>query len=360
MNLYRPAWFDRRRDSAWQRIGLAPLRVVAWGVATVAWVLRTARRRGWLARERLGCHTVSIGNLAVGGSAKTPLAARVAQFLHEAGWATAILSRGYGRSGSARTALVSGGRRPSDDAARDGDEPVWLGARTTGIPVWVAPRRIDAGHHSIIHFGTQVAVLDDGFQHTRLARDLEIIAIDGRSGFGNGAVLPRGPLRESLSTLRFADALIVVDGPLCAEDEARVSQWAPLAQRFDARRLPRALTRHGEESGALSLDHLRRQPVGMLCGIAQPESFRATLEGLGARVEAERVFPDHHPFRATDLRHLEDDATLWVTTEKDALKIDPAWIRRGSLLVLSIDIAFEDEAAFRDWLLGRIDRLARS
>ena len=80
----------------------------------------------------------------------------------------------------------------------------------------------------------------------------------------------------------------------------------------------------------------------------------------GRRVEAERVFPDHHPFRATDLRHLEDDATLWVTTEKDALKIDPAWIRRGSLLVLSIDIAFEDEAAFRDWLLGRIDRLARS
>lgn len=332
-----------------QRLCLAPLRLASWLYGGVAALLRAARESGWLRRERLGCLVVSVGNLSVGGSAKTPLAARVALSLKGAGFSTALLSRGYGRRSPGQTRLVSGGRGGSGDVALSGDEPEWLGSKASGIPVWVAANRIDAGRNSIIHFGTQVAVLDDGFQHTRLHRDIEVVAIDGVSGFGNGAVLPRGPLREPAAALRYADAVVVVDGPLHPEDEARVLQWAPLAHRFNARRTPARLYPLGAGEPK-SLAALRGAPLGMLCGIAQPASFRRTLEGLGARIAAERLFPDHHAYRWQDLRALEETASLWVTTEKDALKLDNAWCSGCEVWVLGIEVEIDDGARFDAWL----------
>lgn len=352
----RPAWFDERQPGWLRRVALAPLRVASWAYAAGAVLTRLARQSRLLPRSRLACGVVSVGNLGVGGSAKTPLAAWVALGLRDEGLASAILSRGYGRREPGRTLLVAGARGGSGHPERSGDEPEWLGSKARGIPIWVSRRRVDAGRRSIMHFGTQVVVLDDGFQHTRLARDVDLVAVDATNGFGNHAVLPRGPLREPLPTLRHADAVVVVDGPLHPSDEAALSRWAPAARRVTARRVVKRLAALGKDSAAppLSLSRLRGTPVGMLCGIAQPASLLRTLEALGARVQTERVFPDHHPYERRDLHGLGEQASLWVTTEKDALKIDPAWVDDAELWVLGVDLEVDDADAFRGWLVERL------
>ena len=350
----RPAWFDERQPGWLRRLALAPLRVASWCYAAGAVLARAARRSRILPRSRLACGVVSVGNLSVGGSAKTPLAAWVALALREEGIASAILSRGYGRREPRRTLLVAGAQGGAGDPRRSGDEPEWLGSKARGIPVWVSRRRVDAGRRSIMHFGTQVVVLDDGFQHTRLARDVDLVSVDATSGFGNQAVLPRGPLREPLPALRHADAVVVVDGPLHPSDEAAVSRWAPAARRVTARRVPARLAALGDDGRSLPLTRLRGTPVGMLCGIAQPVSLLRTLEGLGARVHTERVFPDHHAYERGDLRGLGEEASLWITTEKDALKLDPAWIDDTEVWVLGVEIEVEDAGAFRGWLVDRL------
>ncbi len=353
MSWHRPAWFDEREPGACRRLALAPLRVASWVYGAVAALLRCGHQSGVLPRAALACGVVSVGNLCVGGSAKTPLAAWVATALREAGLATALLSRGYGRRDPRRTYLVAGSRGGSGDPRRGGDEPEWLGSRAKGIPVWVSRRRVDAGRRSIMHFGTQVAVLDDGFQHTRLARDIDLVAVDAARGFGNQAVLPRGPLREPLPALRHADAVIVVDGPLHPSDAAALARWAPATRRVEARRVPARLEPLGGGQAA-SLEQLRGAPVGMLCGIAQPTSFLRTLEGLGARVQIERVFPDHHPYDRRDLAGLGEEASLWITTEKDALKLDPAWVADAEIQVLGVELEIDDAEGLRAWLVERL------
>jgi tetraacyldisaccharide 4'-kinase len=205
------------------------------------------------------------------------------------------------------------------------------------VPVVVGRDRGDAGRLAIERFGAELLLLDDGFQHHRLARDLDLVAIDGAAGLGNGAVLPRGPLREPLAALAAAGAIVVMDGPLPPADEARLAEHAPRALRFAARRVPRSVRRLGGE-GSAPADSIRGRELGLLAGIARPQGFRTTVEALGARVVAERTFPDHHAFASGDLGGLAREAPAWITTEKDAVKLDPAWAGPVELLVLRIGV----------------------
>jgi tetraacyldisaccharide 4'-kinase len=193
-------------------------------------------------------------------------------------------------------------------------------------------------------------VLDDGFQHHRLARDLDLVALDGAEGLGNGAVLPRGPLREPAAALRFADALAVVDGPLAPADDALVGSLAPAAPRFAVRRAARSLRRLGAAADADAPSWLAGREVGLLSGIARPSSFRRTVEALGAHVVVERAFPDHHRYAPGDLAGLSAQAPLWLTTEKDAVKLAPAWVASVDLRVLAI--ALEGTQALVEHALG--------
>jgi tetraacyldisaccharide 4'-kinase len=296
---------------------------------------------------------VSVGALSAGGSGKTPVAAALAAGLRARGERVALASRGYGRVGGGEIELVSDGKALRSDVGRAGDEPLLLAAAAPGVPVLVARDRARAGRRAVAEFGTGLLVLDDGFQHHRLARDLDVVVLDGSEGLGNGSVLPRGPLREPPAALRFAHAIAVVDGPLPAADDARVRELAPAAARFIVRRVPRALRRlRDPAAGARATDSLLREPdpldeppaalagreVGLLSGLARPASFRRTVEALGARVVAERCFPDHHPYAARDLAGLAAAAPLWITTEKDAVKIEPEWVGGAELRVLAIDI----------------------
>ncbi|MEM7408993.1 MAG: tetraacyldisaccharide 4'-kinase [Myxococcota bacterium] len=346
-------WLESREESFAQRCWLAPLGLLSLGYGVGAAWNRRLHEAGWLSRRQLAAQVVSVGNLVVGGTAKTPLAAWLAAGLRRRGRRVVLASRGYGRRGGEAVEVVSDGRFVRGTAERVGDEPMLLAAKAPGVPVLVGRDRGLVGLRALSAFDAEVIVLDDGFQHHRLARDVDIVSFDGGLGFGNGRVLPRGPLREPAGALRRADAIGVVDGPLPEADEQRLARFAPDAFRFATRRAPDAL----RQLDGTALDapaSLADAEVGMLVGVAQPRGVRRTLESLGAKVVAERVFPDHHAFRREDLAGLEAEAPRWITTEKDAVKLRPDWATQLDLAVLSIELEVDAPGAFLDWLEARL------
>jgi tetraacyldisaccharide 4'-kinase len=348
IGLARPGFFDEREPKLARRLALAPLVPLACAYGAGAWLARRAHGRLLPAPARLSARVVSVGGLTVGGSGKTPTAAWIAARLRERGHRVALASRGYGRAGRARTLVVSDGVFVYAGAAEAGDEPLLLAALAPGVPVLVGRDRAAVGQRAIALFGIDVLVLDDGFQHHRVSRDVEIVTFDG-SGLGNGALLPRGPLREGLSELARADAIWVVDGPLPASDAERIERHAPAARWCHARRRPTDVRplRGGAAQPAASLAGCE---VGLLSGIAQPGSLRRTASNLGARVVAERRFPDHHRYRERDLRGLAGRAPVWITTQKDALKILPSWAEALDLRVLGVELEVDGGEEFVDWL----------
>ena len=196
-------------------------------------------------------------------------------------------------------------------------------------------------------------VLDDGFQHHRIARQLDVVLIDAAAGLGNRFTLPRGPLREPVAALRFADAIGVVGGALADEDEALVARLAPRAFRFTALRRATSLRPLGGGE-RLPLSSLRGREVGLLAGIARPASLRESVSALGALIVGERVFADHHVYRPADVSDLVAHAALWITTEKDALKIPRSWVGRAQVWSLAITFAVTDPPALLDWMEARL------
>lgn len=299
-------------------------------------------------RGRPACAVLSVGGLTVGGAGKTPVAARLALAFRRRGRRVVLASRGYKGHSVDRVTVVSDGRLIHSSVARGGDESLVLAAHAPGVPVLVGRDRRIVGHHAISRFDAELLVLDDGFQHHRLTRDLDLVCIDGIAGLGNCQVLPRGPLREPLSALWYADWLCLVDSEGADWEAELVTRFASSGGRvLHARRQPSSLS---------CLDRSRREApsalagrsVGLLAGVARPGSVRRSLEALGATIVAERLFPDHHNYSAADCASLDPTVPEWVTTEKDALKILPEWMTGKRLSVLGIEIEFEEEATALD------------
>ena len=351
-------WLEERDESLTRQLALAPLDVASWCYASGAWLHRSAAERGLTRPRRLSARVVSVGNLVVGGTAKTPLAAWIAAQLRRRGRRVVLASRGYGRAGREAIEVVSDGRFVHATAATAGDEPMLLAAQAPGVPVLVGRDRGLVGLRAQSAFGAEVIVLDDGFQHHRVRRDVDVLTFDGVLGLGNRRVLPRGPLRESLAALTRADAIGVVDGPLPDRDERVIAWRAPRAYRFATRRVPSAL-RPLAGGDPLPPDVLAGERVGLLAAVARPDSVRRTLEALGAQVVAERLFRDHYRFAASDLANLADQAPRWITTEKDAVKLVPAWAGRARIDVLAIELAVEEPDALLDWLEARLRQPSR-
>jgi len=332
---------------------MAILRLLSWFYAIGAAIHRAWYVRGPGRPTRLPCKVVSVGNLVVGGSGKTPTVAWIAANLRRRGHRVAIASRGYGGRAGDGVHVVSDGRHVLGRFEDSGDEPMWLAARAPGVPVVVGRRRDRVGYHAVAAFDTHILVLDDGFQHHRLARDLDLVAFHGGAGLGNGAVLPRGPLRERVRALRAADAILVVDGPLPESDAAALAEAAPGVPWFSVERPPTRIRVLSGSSGAPAHELAGRR-VGMLTGIARPAALRSTLAALGADVVAERTFPDHHVYTASDVAGLAGEAPLWVTTEKDAGKIPPAWVGEADVRVLVLGTEVDEGEAFLDWIEARL------
>ena len=277
---------------------LAPLALV-FGAASA--LRRRAYRVGILRRYSLGVPIVVVGNINVGGSGKTPLALYIARELASRGWRPGLVSRGYGGSDGAPRRVLSSSR-PGDV----GDEPVLL-ARS-GMPVWVGRDRVDAGRALIAgNADCDVVIADDGLQHYALARDVEIVAVDGKRGFGNGLPLPAGPLREPLSRLSEVDAVVRL-GDKPGRLSAREFEMALAGDRF---------VRVNDTAISAGAGAFAGNAVHAVAGIGNPERFFAHLRALGI-APITHAFPDHHPYAPQDIALPE--ATVILMTEKDAVK----------------------------------------
>jgi tetraacyldisaccharide 4'-kinase len=293
-------------------------------------------------RRKLSRPVISIGNLAVGGRAKTPLAALVARRLRDLGERPAILSRGYGRRDAADGVVVV--RDPAGiraDLDRAGDEPLMLARQLDGVAVLASASRYLAGRLAEHHFGCTVHVLDDGFQHLQLERDVDIVIL-GRDDVAHPVTLPRGRLREPLDTLIAADAVVTAD------DGIDVDGLEPHVAVFGARR---ALGRpEGVDAGAMVL---------AVAGIASPERFFDDLRASGYTLAGTLAFRDHHPYSRRDVQRIFETARaagaeVVLTTEKDFVRLLPH--RPFSMPAGWVPLTMEPDPLpeFRRWLAGSV------
>lgn len=333
----RDAWLNR----IWYE-GAPPawwLRVPSLLFAAASALRRALYRFRILRQARLPVPVIVVGNITVGGTGKTPLVLQLVLALRNAGFAPGIVSRGYGGENSNQPLAVTAATSPR----RAGDEPVLLASRS-GAPLWVHPHRAQAAEALLATSAVDVIVCDDGLQHYALARDIEIAVVDGMRGFGNGRVLPAGPLREPLRRLHDVDHVVVTGtgmawpGPsLPPEVEGRT---ATMLLR------PAALVnlRSGERRPP---DALADQRCAALAGIGNPQRFFSSLAELGYTATC-RAFPDHHIFSAADFDFAGDQPLLM--TEKDAVKCRE--FARPDWWYLEIDA--ELEQVFFDRIAGRL------
>jgi tetraacyldisaccharide 4'-kinase len=318
-------------------------------------------RRAWYERRphrrrQLGCPVISVGNLAVGGSGKTPVVAAIAELLRDAGYAPAIVSRGYKRRGGGDVVAVSDGRTVLAGVEQSGDEPQMLARRLTGIPVLVSADRVLAGVMAQQRFAANVVILDDAFQHLRVERTIDLLMLTAADL--EDAVLPAGRLREPLDAARYADAVLVPEG---SGDAAAVARRAGVTDGF-AVRVAFAPLRSVTPFGGTPAREARR--VVAVAGIARPTRFFSALRSLGYDVARELAFRDHHWFTAADITRVEDAARATgadaiVMTEKDAVRWGSSDGKMAAVY-LPMHAHVEPAEAFRDWLLAGVRRGERT
>lgn len=287
-----------------------------------------AYERGWLARERLPVPVVSIGNLTMGGTGKTPMVIQVVRQLQALGRRPAVVSRGYGGRAGGSVNLVSDGERILLAAAEAGDEPRLLAESLPGVAVVTGARRVLAARFAVEKLGAEVVVLDDGFQHLTLDRDLDLVLFKGPDFLGNGRVFPGGDLREPRSALARATAFVLVD--IADRNSTGSEEFRNyLEGLFPGLPVFSAAYRSGAPMPANAPALTQGGEVGSFfgfCGLARPESFRQALAALPGGCRGFRAFPDHHPYNAKDLADLaclagQHGAKALITTAKDLVKL---------------------------------------
>ncbi|MBI5442950.1 MAG: tetraacyldisaccharide 4'-kinase [Deltaproteobacteria bacterium] len=354
--LSRPSSSLSARAALWPAAGLAWL----YGRALAA--RRWAYERRLVGRYRAPVPVISVGNLASGGTGKTPCVDTVCRILLEGGYRPAVLSRGYGGTYRGSWAAVSEGGPPLLTVEEAGDEPVLLARSLPTVPVLIGKNRSVAARAAVERYAAQVLVLDDAFQHLRMERDLDLVTMDAKYPLGNGHCLPRGLLRETPGALRSVDLVLLTRAerlPPEALEHSRgeVRAHTPRAPILAATHAPVHVTDVNRGTRE-SLERLVGRKVLAFAGIGWPAAFFAELENLGARVLEAVPFPDHHPYSRDDLEKLAHWAKLMnaeavVTTDKDAVRLSDRLPLDAPLFSLGIELVLlEGEALFREAVLG--------
>jgi tetraacyldisaccharide 4'-kinase len=296
-------------------------------------------------RQRLHAPVISVGNIAVGGRGKTPIAATIARMLLEMGERPAILSRGYGRArNEPGVVVVRDAEGIRADLEASGDEPFMLARQLPGVCVLTCPERYRAGLVAEGELGATVHVLDDGFQHLRLDRDIDLVLV-GREDVANPVTLPSGRLREPLDTIIAADAVL-------AEDDVVIESAGFDLPVYRIRRETPA------DRGVTSAAAAGR-PVFAVAGIASPERFFGDLRQGGWNVAGTMTFRDHHRFTARDVERIaatarEAGAALIVTTEKDYVRLLPFEPWPVPVVFVAISLRPEPFDRFRGWIAAEL------
>jgi tetraacyldisaccharide 4'-kinase len=313
-------------------------------------------RSGVMESSRLPAPVISVGNLTMGGTGKTPMAVYIARRLLAAGYKPAIVSRGYGGKARETINLVSDGKHCLLDADQAGDEPRLMAESLPGVVVVTGVKRAVAAEFAVESLGADVIILDDGFQHLALQRDLDLVLFKAPIFLGNGRVFPGGKLREPISALARADGFVITG--LDRQNRAAAGDFQNfLAEKFPDKpvfmaeyRFESVLNQAGEAAGK---EILTRKLYGF-CGLAEPGGFLRTIGAQGGSLFGFAVFPDHHPYTAADLDKLVAAAAAFgceglLTTEKDMVKLKDLPCR---LPVYALRVALDLPAAFNDLLLA--------
>ncbi len=306
--------------------------------------------KGVFATHDLGARTISIGNITTGGTGKTPLVAYVAEILADRGETVCILTRGYGRKGGKKRVLVSDGSTILANPADSGDEPFELAEKLLGKAIVIADAdRVGAADWAKRKFGVTAFLLDDGFQHRRARRDLDIVCIDATNPGGHtqagslrsGRVLPAGRLREPLHSLGRADIVVITRADLVDDISNLTSEISDLnseAVIFTAK------------NRIVNLNELYGKSVFAFCGLGNPENFYEQLRREGINVGGTKTFPDHYPYTLKDIDAIESEARacgaeILATTVKDDVKLSDLKFEMPRQVV-RIEVEIDDPAAF--------------
>ena len=286
-------------------------------------------KTGFLRAKCLPTHIISIGNITTGGTGKTPFVAMLAKWAETHGFKVAILSRGYKGKGSNDSLVVSDGKTVLASVDDAGDEPVMLATTLSSVPVLISKKRYKIGSMAINLFNSDLLLLDDGYQHISLYRDVNILLIDAKRRFGNRSLLPLGPLRESMEQIKRADIIIITK---CTDTYSGADLVNYFQKNFPAKSIfrsryfpnqivfPLAGTTH-------SPDILKGKNVVVFAGIAHPDDFLETIKSCGANIVHFKAFSDHHFFSKHEIEELvswkkQSNVDFLLTTEKDWIRID--------------------------------------
>ncbi|HEX16370.1 MAG TPA: tetraacyldisaccharide 4'-kinase [Deltaproteobacteria bacterium] len=315
---------------------LHPAALLYGGVVRVR---ETLYERGVFQRKKLPCKVFSVGSITVGGSGKTPMVALLADTLRGRGHRVAILSRGYKGSCERTGALISDGERILLPPEASGDEPQMLARRLKGIPLAVGADRFRMGLELWERFKPELIILDDGFQHLRLLRDLDIVVLDADTDLSRARLLPAGPLREPLSSLRRADLVVITywDSANSGLEET-IHGINPEVPVFHAIAKYKGFI--GLEDGELRPPaEFRGVKASVLCAVAKPQRFIQVLEEMGLDVVHKVIRPDHHLWTEEEFVRASVRAEVVIATEKDAVKLPstppiPCYVLRMDLQVV--------------------------
>jgi len=330
---------------------------------------RSLYAKGRLKTSSLPRPVISVGNITLGGTGKTPFVASLARLLSEEGYLCCILSRGYGGVRAEDPVIVSSYDRILHGASESGDEPYLLARLLPGVPVVVGCDKHAAGLLALERLKAHVFLLDDGFQSWRLKRDIDIVLIDATDPWGGRALLPAGRLREPLDGLKRAHLIGItrshlVDADRLARLRDELTSLVPNPQIFFTRSVAAGLRKLPR--GSESLDAVRGRDVLAFAGVGNPDAYFRDLELAGARIVERKAFPDHHRYTSAELAALIDDAqsagaVAIVTTEKDAVRLPPL-PRDAPVPVYALHQQVQPDGAdtLLRWLVSRLGQAERA
>ena len=335
------------------------LEVASWGYSSVMTLRNAAYQHQWLKVHRATVPVISLGNVTTGGTGKTPFAAWLANWFVRHGHKPGLLSRGY----HSLNQVSSNDTSPS--STQGNDEKRVLDRLCPGVPHFQQRDRVDSAERIVRQSGCDVLLLDDGFQHRRLHRDLDLVLIDGLQPWGYGHVLPRGLLREPVSGLRRADLILLTRANQCSSEQRQMllkglRDIRGTDECIEVAFVPSHLV--DLDWQAFPLESVSGKKAFSFCGIGNPAGFRRTLDALGANGSTMRTFPDHHHYDADDLRSLaesaqEVSAEIVLTTQKDLVKIPAENWHGPPLFAVEIGVEF---LSGRQLLESRLQQLFAS
>jgi len=362
-----------RKMIDWQRIwdddGItscySPVKIIAYVLSFFYRLI--INFRNWLYDHRifkevkLPCPVISVGNITVGGTGKTPCVIMLAQMLQENGFKPAILSRGYGGKSVNPVNIVSDGHKILLGSETAGDEPFLIAQVLKGIPVITGAKRIVAGKTAIHQFGSDVLICDDAMQHRQIFRDINLVLLDSQSLRKNNHVLPRGRLREPIAGMNRASAFVLTRANESRQTNNSIEKLVQTENIpiFRSIHKPKDIVK-GDYSTQKSISELKGKKVCAFCGIANPDSFRKTLSDAQTQVLSFDIFPDHHRYNKNELekiktRFIDCRADFLISTQKDGTRLQefPEFLNIVYMLRIELEIVPSRES-FKKFILARL------